>query len=92
MRSSGWIPDITERQISFQDLSPSKILKIWYQDFRIVWVQHRIHRVSLEVYIVYSGADTDINTAADFGGKNKTTAIVKFIETLLNKTYTVLDG
>jgi hypothetical protein len=43
-------------------------------------------------YIVYSGADTDINTAVDFGGKNKTTAIVvKLIEMLLNKGHS-LDG
>jgi hypothetical protein len=41
-------------------------------------------------YTVYSGADTDISTAVDFGEKNKTTAIiVKLIETLLNKRHTV---
>jgi hypothetical protein len=41
-------------------------------------------------YIVHSGADTDINTAADFREKNKTAAIVvKLIKTLLNKGHTV---
>jgi hypothetical protein len=43
-------------------------------------------------YIVYSGADTDINTAVDFGEKNKTTTVViELIKTLLNKGYS-LDG
>jgi hypothetical protein len=41
-------------------------------------------------YTVYSGANTDINTAAHFGEKNKTTAIVvKLNETLLNKGHIV---
>jgi hypothetical protein len=45
---------------------------------------------SLWKYIVYSGADTDIKTAVDFGEQNETTAIVvKLIETLLNKGYKV---
>jgi arginase family enzyme len=44
-------------------------------------------------YILYFGADTDINTAVDFGEKNKTTAIVvRLIETLLNKGHTVWMG
>jgi hypothetical protein len=67
-------------RLSFKIYLPLKSSKSGIKTFKLC----ESSRGYLWKYIVYSGADTDINTAVDFGEKNKTTAIVvKLIETLL---------
>jgi hypothetical protein len=69
-------------RLSFKIYLPLKSSKFGIKTFKLC----ESSTGSLWKYIVYSGADTDINTAVDFCEKNKTTAIVaKLIETLLNK-------
>jgi hypothetical protein len=59
-------------KLSFKICLPIKSSKFGIKTFEL----YESSTGYLWKYIVYSGADTDVNTAIDFGEKNKTTAIV----------------